>query len=274
MDRRELKNGVSNIDALDTEGGDIAAMLNALPRVDAPENFEFRVRARIAEGSTSRATLFPFLKIAAPLSLVLLIFAFVVFYGLLPARVEVPLVVDSARNETISTQPQTELVTPSPPLRTESVPPNDRSPEVVPDSSHIAAAKPAAIRRTAGPDVTKPLQGGSRDFSLNSARPKLPPGFESVEPRNLNANTNTASGDVPVRNVLGILGITVDIASGELKVRSVVENSIAARAGVRAADVIEEIDGQPTKVDSMVKGGAKTFTVRRDGKQIALTLSH
>ncbi|MEO8042351.1 MAG: PDZ domain-containing protein [Acidobacteriota bacterium] len=271
MDRRELNNGVSNF-APDTEGGDVAAMLNALPRVDAPENFEFRVKARIAEGSAPRATLIPFLKIAAPLSLVLLIGAFVAFYGLLPKGTDVPAVIDTARNEPASTQPPSELTVP--PVQTVPGPLIDRSPETVQDEPYVATGRPAPARRRTDSEFVKSSQGGSLDFSLNAAKPKLPPGFESVESRNMNSNTNSSAADVPVRNVLGILGITADFVSGGWKVRSVVENSVASRAGVQAADVVEAIDGQQMKSDSKLKGGAKTFTIRRDGKLITLTLTN
>lgn len=270
MNEREVKNGFSTHDALD--GGDVAAMLNALPRVEAPENFEFRVKARIAQGAAPRTTLFPFLRVAAPLTLVLLIGAFVVFYGLLPERTEVPAVVATAEREPINVRPQSEV--PVPPTQTVSGPQIEQSHEAIPDESYVAAGKPTAVRRTAAPEIVKPSQGGSRDFSLNSVKPKLPPGFESVEPKSLNGNANSSAANVPLLNVLGILGITADFANGGWKVRSVVENSVAARAGVRAADVIEAIDGQMIKGDSLVRGDAKTFTVRRDGKQMNLSMAN
>jgi membrane-associated protease RseP (regulator of RpoE activity) len=259
-------------DALDNDGGDVALMLSALPRVEAPKNFEFRVKARIAEGSAPRSALFPFLKIAAPLALVLLIGAFVIFYGLLPGQADVPIVADTAQSEPLRPEPKSDL--PVPPAQSVAGPQIDQTHSALPDEPYVAAVKPTVVRRAAAPEVVKPSQGGSRDFSLNSAQPKLPPGFESVEPRNLNANGSSSAADVPVRNVLGILGIAAEYGNGGWKVQSVVEKSVAARAGVRASDVIEAIDGQPLKSDSLLKGGAKVFTVRRDGKQMSLSLAN
>jgi len=77
-----------------------------------------------------------------------------------------------------------------------------------------------------------------------------------------------------VRNVLEILGIAADFSDEGWKVRSVVENGVASRAGIRAGDVIEAIDGQTIKGDTLRRGSAKTFTVRRDGKQISLNLTN
>jgi len=272
MNEREVKKGITNYDALDTDGGDVAAMLNALPRVGAPEDFEFRVKARIARGSAARSTLFPFLKLAAPLTLVLLIGAFVVFYGLLPEQTEVPVVIDAAQKEPAIVPPKSEL--PAPPAQPVSSPQIEQPDNATPKTPYVAESKPTGVRRTLTPEAVKPSQGGSRDFSLNSAQPKLPPGFQSVGSQNLNANTNSSAANTPVRNVLEILGIAADFSDEGWKVRSVVENGVASRAGIRAGDVIEAIDGQTIKGDTLRRGSAKTFTVRRDGKQISLNLTN
>ncbi len=272
MNEREFENGSSKYNALDNEGGDVALMLSALPRAEAPANFEFRVKARIAVGSSPRATLFPFLKIAAPLTLVLLVGALVVFYGVLPGEVDVPVVTDSAQKVPVPVEANAEP--PTPPAQAAASPGIAQSNSESPYESYVAAARPTPVRRAAPAVAVRSSEGGSRDFSLNSAQPKLPPGFQSVESRNLNANVSPSGADIPVRNVLGILGIAADYANGGWKVQSVVEKSVAARAGVRASDVIEAIDGQPLKSDSLLKGDAKVFTIRRDGKQMSLSLAN
>lgn len=271
MNETESKNGMSNFDAVDSEGGDVAALLRALPRVKTPGDFEVRVKGKIAvRRQAPMISWIPFLKIAAPLSLVLLIGAFVAFYGLLPSGTEVPVVTDTARKETTVSAPAFTSPQPSAPVGSTVSQVPQRS-DVLPETS-VVTEKAIPVRRVSNSYVARPNQGGSLDFSLNSAKPKLPAGFEGIQPRNSNTNINS-SVYVPVRDVLGILGITAEFANG-WKVRSVVENSVASRSDVRAGDAIEAIDGEPLKSDSVLKGSATTITVRRDGKTINLSLKN
>jgi hypothetical protein len=67
MNRSELKNGTE-------ENREVTELLAALPRVEAPANFDFGVKARIAAGgSKGRSALFPFLKVTVPVAILLLI---------------------------------------------------------------------------------------------------------------------------------------------------------------------------------------------------------
>src|SRR5688572_30074814 len=101
MDLKNLENGMNEREALDNDSRKVVEMLSALPRVEAPANFEFGVKAKIAAGnSVSRSGLFSLLKVAAPLSLVLLIGAFVVYYGTLPGDESVAKVNDIAPVQT------------------------------------------------------------------------------------------------------------------------------------------------------------------------------
>ena len=107
--------------------------------------------------------------------------------------------------------------------------------------------------------------------TLRPARVFMPPGMESANPQNRNANNASGSTtETSVREVLGMLGIEGEFANGGWKVRSVKESGFGYRAKILAGDVIESIDGRAVKSDAKLKGGAKTFTVRRDGKLIAL----
>jgi C-terminal processing protease CtpA/Prc len=99
----------------------------------------------------------------------------------------------------------------------------------------------------------------------------MPPGTESANPRNRNANTDAASSETPVREVLGMFGVEGNFVNGGWKVQSVKEHSLGARVKIAAGDVIESIDGQQIKNETKLKAGVKTFTVRRDGKVIILS---
>ena len=120
-----------------------------------------------------------------------------------------------------------------------------------------------------------PSGGGSTVFSLESANTISPPGFRSLD-RNRRSNSNTASDTgVSLDSTLEFLGLTVEFTKGESKVKEVGENSIAARAGLKAGDVIETIDGNAVKKDTKLKGeGVKSFVVRRDGKRLNLKIGN
>lgn len=257
-------------DALDlnNEGGEVTALLSALPRVEAPGNFEFGVRARIAAGQDvkARASLIPFLKLAAPLTLLLAITGFVFFYGTMP----------TTGPNAIETTSGTNLPAASPDLAVEAVPESLARPRPAesaqPDvSSRQQAAgpnrpannsQPKRVRR--GESIDIPLsRGGSVDLALGSGN--------SITPRGLNPSAT----EVSVRDLLGILGITAEFEKGGCKVRSVAENSLGVRAGLKAGDLIETIDGREVKSDTKLKGDSgKTFGIRRDGKRIDLAIGN
>src|SRR5688572_25753617 len=92
------------------DGGQIGELLAALPRVEAPPNFEYGVKAKIAARSESgRTRFFPFLKIAAPLALVLVVASFVFYFGSMPANDVVSVnQVASGSPELSQTQQETE----------------------------------------------------------------------------------------------------------------------------------------------------------------------
>lgn len=279
MNEREIKNGVGKFESLDADGGDVAALLSSLRRVEAPKNFEFRVKAGIADGLPHRGALIPFLKLAAPLSLVLVVGGFLIYYGTSPttnttSRVETPQAPQLADNSSATVAIGVLRDEVSGPQLIEVDEPGDALTAQRTTNSIRPANNTRSRPDRQGGSIDMPLGGGSRDSALYSAEPKLPPEFESAQPRYLNANTGAASADVPVRSLLGILGITAEFADGGWKVQSVLENSIATRSSVLAGDVLEAIDGQQLKRDSVVKGSAKTLTIRRDGKTINLDLKN
>jgi len=260
MDPRELENGMMERDALDNE---VTALLNALPRVEAPGNFEFGVKARIAGRSSVKPSFAPFIRVAAPLMLLLVVGGFVIFYETLPnpERTTSQMSVVAPQPVVQDSQSRTE----TPQVETPSAPNRETLASVGPAP---IVEKPVIAPRRGNTNPANRSRGGSIDLAQPSANVIMPPGFESANPRR---GGNTAT-DVPVRNLLGILGISADFGKGGYEVRSVAENSMAARAGVKAKDIIKSIDGQTLKSDMTVKGdsGSKVFSILRDGKLITL----
>jgi hypothetical protein len=269
MDLRDLENGMNKRDAHDTDGADVAEMLSSLPRVSAPENFAFRVKARIAERAAPRGRLIPFLKLAAPLGLVLFIVAFGAFY--LTSRTGNEVVAGneaSIRNERASASSMTEA--PAPRTDTVSEPGRVESPaaaepqraSVEKESSDPAGRKDRAVRITNGSKSTSARHGGgSRDEALGSAK--------TINPRGM-------GGEILLRDVFLTLGLTADFDNGGWKIKSAADGGPAHRSGIRSGDVIEAIDGKELTESTSFKGSfnGKVFRVRRDGKTISVDLKN
>ena len=278
MDQRDLKSGMDERGAPDNE---VTALLGSLPRVAAPGNFEFGVRAKIAErrSTDARSSLLRHLKIAAPPALLLVVTGLVFFYDVSPPQ-ELPSIVESAE------RPRFPVQEPPPAESTRETVSTDLDPSM---SQPVRTETRAASRRYTGRERTSGRAfsgrddqtriddgtGGYIDRTVRPANVIMAPGFEAMNP-NRSANANIAGGvGEPVRNVLGILGVDVEFAAGEYKVSSVAEKSIGARAGVKAGDVIETIDGRAVHQETKLRGeGPKNFVVRRGGKRVNLKVGN
>lgn len=268
MDRSDLENGINELGELDAESRKVSALLRTLPRVEAPANFEFGVKARIAGGAAPTAGLLRFAKLAAPLMLMLVVGAFVIYYGSLPAVAppvaEAPLAVDETR--TLAAVPaETDRSTVSAPPVVKQEP----SPfEMVSTNTRGLIPVRQTTRREPGDRLR------TRQESLRPANVLMPPGFEDANPQRSTANSNTGPADSTVSEVLGIIGVTAEFTDAGWTVLSVAANSVAERSGIKPSDVIEAIGGQELKRDTTLKGEVKRVRVRREGKQIEVGLKN
>jgi membrane-associated protease RseP (regulator of RpoE activity) len=274
MNQTDLNKGKDGRAALDDE---VTTLLGALPRVEAPGDFDFGVRAKIAQGRGRRTGVLPLLKLAAPLALLLVITGFVFYYGNAEPN-NLPEVVAGPPQTTApaSSTPEIPVVTQTPQLA-------QRVDEPLRPQTASARPKEAPVRRVRdnqnsnarGGSVDMPPGGGSTVFSLESANTISPPGFRSLD-RNRRGNSNTAPDTaISMDSTLEFLGLTVEFAKGDSKVTAVGENSLAARAGLKPGDIIETIDGNPVKKDTKLKSeGVKSFVVRRAGKRLNLKIGN
>jgi hypothetical protein len=271
MDPRELENEV----VADGDEAKVAEMLNSLKRVEAPANFEFGVRARIAAGAPqTRSSLIPFVKLAAPLSLVLVVGAFVLFYGSLPSSTDTPRVVE---NDVVEKPVQTEPTVASPATSTERQPiqrvsgPNaTESASSIEPQTNSRSLDTQVARRNKLNTSNRDRRGGSIDLPMRGG---------SVDSGLKQSNTISINGmgkDIPVKEVLNMMGITADFVNNGWKVRGTSDGSVAHKSGFQAGDVIELIDGLAVSDKTAFKGGfsGKTFSVRRDGKPIEIKLTN
>jgi hypothetical protein len=285
MERRNVELNRQEHEALAADDRRIAELLGTLTRVEAPGNFEFGVRARIAAGAESpQSPLLPFLKFAVPLTLVIVVGVFVAFYNSRSAT-DGPVIAGAPATTVSPVVPP--IGDPVVPIPGQIVSPPDSEP-VVPGPISSAPSTPSRQiqpvmvadgpggKRTArsGHSIDQPLSGASTDNALTGANTKLPRGFESLE--NGGGNSNSNETQIPVSEVLGILGIVADYANGAWTVKSASEGSISAKSGIKAGDILDSIDGRRLEKDTSFKTPftGKTIRVRRDGKQIDLNLGN
>lgn len=262
-------------------------MIDGLKPVAAPSDFDFRVKARIAQAKPSdfrSPSFLPILRYVLPLSLVVLLlglFAYNSSYfsgtrsspltaqSVLPAP---PVQTVSAVNAASANQVFSGYTEPEAVNRAASTT-NDGSPVSRKNIQFVSVQIP--VRQTAraknpriadGSDRRARIQGktaavdsggGSRVSALTKQEPRLPVGFNA-------ANTAAAPNiDAPIRideaQTLAFFGIETTMSNGIRTVAAVVKDSPAERSGVKIGDVIESLR-------------ENTLTVRRGTKKLEITL--
>lgn len=280
-------------ETLSVEDEKIRALLGTLNRVEAPQDFDFRVRARIAKAApAARQTGFlPILRYILPLAAILLIASGFVFNSLYFADPQgVPTIAQ------IDSQP--------PPSAEKSIQTNFNQsiPAVIPqvleekeiaqtvsksaanelknkkiasdNATRLVIRKPAGqIRARVSPDKYTP--GGGRRLSAVSP----PDRIITSSGINLNKTTGNSSDfektkNPSVKELLLQLGAQVGLTGGSWKVLTVRENSLAKSSGIRTGDVIEAVDGEKLTDKPLPnkKNAVKQLTVDRGGQKIEIPI--
>ena len=253
-------------------------MCRTLKKLEAPKDFDFKLKARIANAKASdfQPRLVPaLLRYALPALGLILILGLLAYNGGFLSSNN-PMVAGSpVAPQTTTNLPQNDAVTSFAP--SDSTPDNNTAVSPLPQDS----PKPneLAVRQPKKPAL-EPLRrpkadetGGSTDQSQKKA-PIITP--KNNMPRSVpqNSQDNEASNPLPVREVLSQNGINADFENGRWTVKSVTPNSLGDSSGVKQNDVIEEIDNQPvsgaTVFNKIVNG--KTITVTRNGQKSIIKL--
>ena len=255
-------------------------MCLALNKVDAPKDFDFKLKARLAGAKRSDyAPRFGFAwRYALPALALILVLGLLAFNGAFSAPNESPLFAENPvaaptnpalpQNTTISS------VAPPPQIPDQNpvdLPPAQTLPKVLQSEVAVSKTKNRAAFKTR--QSKNDNFGGSADKSAKTPPVLLPKGFDqnSVTPKNLNIQP---SSPITVKDVLSISGINADLENGKWKVKSVTANSIGESSGVKENDVIEAIDDQPLSAETVfvktVKG--QTITIMRNGEKSQLKL--
>ena len=224
----------------DFENDEINHLLGSLKRVDAPGDFDFHVRARIATGrpAVGAKWLPAFGKAAA---MVLLLAAVGGYFGF-----------RSYRSPVVETS-----VISVPALNDETVPPKD---EVASDREAIPPVKeqtPGQVRPPETVAQTAPQVASNRLVSRTGSN--IRGGSRDMTQRIANVISDPASTPRLSKDNLSALGVDASEGGSGWTVGEVKQNSRAERSGLKAGDVIEAVKGN-------------TVRVRRGGKVVSVKL--
>ncbi len=252
------ENKIENGEILSAEDEKIRSLLGSLKRVGAPKDFDFRLKARFANAQPNsyQPQFLSVLRYVLPLGLVVLISAVVIFNSVyfadtqdrsMVAETRMPASIKEANlpDKPASTEQINPADFPQPLVDVESAPRNKISTKM-PDTAapmmvarSVKKPKPEILSRVNTSEVT----GGSRTSASTSTRVITPPGItvnQSIKtpPNSMNVKSLTA------KDVLLQRGIEAVFENESWKVKSVMQNSPAARSGVRVGDSVEAIDGE------------------------------
>jgi hypothetical protein len=222
-------------DRVEFDDNEVSRALSGLKRVDAPKDFDFKVKARIAQAQpTGFKTGLPlWVKAAAPVGLLIAVGGYIgLQYSYQTADAVAPTVA------VVDTAPIAVAAEVKDPI-------DVVKPTVEPAPAGTRRTDGTTIARTRKPASTKPF-GRSIDQAVRISK--------QLELK-----------DIALGDALSDAGIAGTFDNGTIKV-----GSSNAKTGVQGGDVIEAVNGKPVASGSTIKGriAGKTLRIRRAGKLI------
>ncbi len=271
----------------------IRQMIKNLPRVNAPKDFDFRLKARIANAQPTefQPRFLPVLRYVLPLSVVVLVFAFVIINGVYFAeKTQIagntqPIPVESKIITTNDSQILSPEVAKAP---VESAPDKDiadsseskvqvKKKESIPvEETNFVAVK---SQKKPQPELPKAKDadegGGSHDSAASYLKVITPNGIHVNDVVETSPN-NEHKNDILTKQMLLPLGIEIVSENGKRRVQSVKKESIAERSGVKVGDLVEMIDGEKVSGDAVhdKKLEGKQITVLRGTEKVEITFDN
>ncbi len=265
----------------------LRGILGSLDKVDAPKNFNFRLKSKIASAETKggNRTFWRYLLIGAPSLTGILLVAFFAFNRNVPTQITKvnqpqPATIGTPEIKVLPEVPGVEIAE-KPPTETPDLKKDFRiiEPKVVADKVLAKAEKPQSIKIESKrvlpkkPVVNDNFVSEKTSAVTESSKPLVPKGF-GVTPANTQLNDITTVFEI--ESLLNDLGIETTAENGKLKVKSVKKNSSAERSGVKNDDVIDAVDNQKiTPKETRQKAfAAKSLNITREGKTLELKLQN
>ena len=266
-------------------------MISNFKKIEAPKDFDFHVQARIAKaksGDYTKTSFLPALRYVLPIGLIVTVLAFAAISGFnlfdnqnntqtaesnLQIKQQISLPDNKSSGEIIVTDGQ--ITEKSDNLVAKNQPPKiSEKQNLRPENNGTIAPIPNSKSRQIKLNVKVADDGfaGSLDSAVKE-NPKviLPPNMTGNQ-TNKTPNEQNEAKIFTVEEVLSQIGI--ETVSETRVVKTIRENSLAERSGVRKGDVIEAIDGQ--KITGEPLGNkvfeGKTLTVLRDKEELEINL--
>lgn len=273
MSYEELKSEDPETEVLSADDRKVAELLGNLRTVEAPKNFDLRLKARIANATaTGRKSIWlsPVFRYAVPLSLVLLIGAIFFLNDAYNVDSEsVPTVVDISRP---SDPIENFLEIPPAVVRNEKAPVNLPAPRIEELAAETTDKSTNKKRNT----PSKRARGGSADKAQGVKNIILPRGLNpQIEPEEKPKGFDNA-GRFTARQILSTIGIDAEFDGNAWRVKSVTKDGPAERAGIRSADIVEAIDDRVIGEKTVFTGSfsGKILKVLRDNKKLEINLQN
>lgn len=252
----------------------IAGMLSSLKRVEAPKDFDFHLKARIANArpaDVQPGSLLPILKYALPLALFLFAGAGIMLYssfngGLNQDTVQVPGQTAPVAIQATTPAPDAKSSVNNTAAHAQDQQIGVRAPQRVSNpSNRVTGSQLTANTRTPG-------HGRSRDFTPSSS---VPPGNSAVRALGISGDPITPVKRIKAAEALKLIGIEADFVNNGWTVKSVKSNEIAGQLGVKPGDQLKAVDGNPIDDKTEFKNEVKinnSIQVVRGSDTILLTV--
>lgn len=263
---------------LSTDEQKIREMCCSLKKIDAPKDFDFKLKARIANTTPNDfQPRFGFaFRYAMPALALIFVVGLLAYNGGFWSSKDSKIIAEGSIGATNTALPQNTLVSNfSPPEQktdeNSAVLPSNQSSPKLPEKTQVAES----ILPTPKKDFRENKQdssGGSKDFGFTRDIPKQP-NFNS-SPVLPNPQNNEKSAPMPVKDVLSIMGVNANFENGKWTVKSVVANGLGEGSGIKENDIIEAIDNQPLSAETVFNKtvNGKTLTITRNGAKSQIKL--
>lgn len=250
---------------IEVEKDPVTNLLGSLSRVEAPGDFDFRVKARIAQGRPAerKASLLPgWVGYAVPLTVLLVVGGYFGVRSLdtanTPASQPVAAIVPASNVEP-ALQASTQAVEPSANTiltaqRDEKLPESITRPKATLPERFIAST--GSSRKNPG--------GGSYD-----ATRRISPTITVRKPKDV-----IVLRRMPAKEMLLEIGVDAAYSNSSWKIGEVKPNSKAERSGLKSGDVVEAVNNQNLTEKSLFGSpfSSKSVRVLRDGKSMQIDL--